>query len=58
MDKYENARKAWHKKHLRAINIKLNVDSDADIIAYWSSLPDKANVFREMVRERMKGKGA
>lgn len=48
--------KKWAKNHLRTICVNMNRETDADIIAFWDSLPKdgKADFFRALMREQIK----
>ena len=49
----DKARRKWDAAHIVSVTIRLSVEKDADILEFWKSAPDKANLFREMCREKM-----
>jgi len=49
----EKNRQEWRKKNNKLINIRLNVDSDKDIIDYLSKIDNKTELFRALIREHM-----
>lgn len=52
MEKYKPQKK-WIKENTTNINIRLMDITDADIIAWWKSQPEKTETFRRMVRQQM-----
>ena len=50
----EKNRQEWRKKNNKLINIRLNIDTDKDIIEYLSKIDNKTELFRTLIRENMK----
>lgn len=46
----------YNKKHTRLLPIRLNCNTDADILARLESVPSKAGYIKELIRKDMQGK--
>lgn len=43
----------WCKEHTTQFKLRLNNNTDADIIAFLSSLPNKQGFIKELIRKEM-----
>ena len=49
----DKAKRKWDAAHIVSVTVRLSVEKDADILEFWKSAPDKAGLFREMIREQI-----
>lgn len=52
-DKYA-PQKRYKAKKIKKLNVDLNVDTDKDIIEYLDSVPNKAKLIKQLIREDIK----
>ena len=48
---------AYNSQHTTPVRINLNNRTDADILAYLSTLPNKQGMIKRLVRQQMKQEG-
>ncbi len=53
----KKASKKYDKANTKNVMFKMNLKTDADILAFLDSLPNKQGYFKELIRTDMKKKG-
>lgn len=55
MDKLTRAKQQdlWDREHTRQIRLKLNLNTDADLIEYLDSVDNKQGLIKRLLREEM-----
>ena len=45
------ANERWRSSHTKIVNIRLNIESDSDVISKLDSVPNKTDYIRSLIRE-------
>ena len=47
----------YHKDKTTVVHVRLNIEKDADILAYLSAIPNKQGHIKHLLRQRMEQSG-
>lgn len=56
LDKINAYNKGYNKAHYRAIGLQLNVDTQADVLAWIDAQPNKTAAIVELIRKELANK--
>lgn len=44
----------YDKDHTRLLTMKLNIETDADILEWWDALPNKQGMMKKLIRDQIR----